>query len=93
VANASEYNYVDPVDKSEAKQQGLIVRFTNGSRLVFRLSGTGSAGATIRLYMEYYVRDWRGQEIVLEKSPLMAIALDLADIEKYTGRSHPSVVT
>ena len=96
VESAEEYNYTDPVDKSEAKKQGLIVCFQNGSRIVYRLSGTGSAGATVRIYMEYYVKEWRQPEyanMVIARSPLMDLALKLSDIERFTGRKTPSVIT
>jgi phosphoglucomutase len=96
VVSAEEYNYTDPVDKSEAKNQGFIVCFENGSRIVFRLSGTGSAGATIRVYMEYYVKEWRKPEfadMVIAKSPLMDIAIKLSEIERFSGRKTPSVIT
>lgn len=96
VTSAQEYNYIDPVDKSEAKKQGLIICFENGSRLVYRLSGTGSAGATIRVYMEYYVKNWRLPEFVnmqIAKSPLRDIGAKISDIERYTGRANPSVIT
>ncbi|KAF4691517.1 hypothetical protein FOZ60_015378 [Perkinsus olseni] len=58
VAGGEEYRYVDPIDGSVAEKQGLIITFDNGGRIVFRLSGTGSAGATIRLYMELYEKDF-----------------------------------
>jgi len=91
VASAEEYTYIDPVDKTESKNQGLIIRFHNMSRLVYRLSGTGSSGATIRVYMEYYVREWRNEEI--GKTPLMQLSLTISEIEKFTGRKSPTLVT
>jgi phosphoglucomutase len=96
IESSEEYEYQDPVDLSVAKRQGLIIRFENGSRLVYRLSGTGSAGATIRMYMEYFVKDWRTSDFInlkLEESPLMEIALKVSDIEKFTGRKKPNVIT
>ena len=94
VADAREYEYKDPVDGSEAKKQGFIISFANGSRLVYRLSGTGSAGATIRVYMEQYVRDWRNEKIAdLDKGPLMELSKSISQIEKFTGRTAPTVIT
>ena len=96
VVSAEEYNYTDPVDKSVSRNQGLIICFDNGSRVVYRLSGTGSAGATIRVYMEYYVKEWRSPEFVnmeIPKSPLMDIAIKICQIEQFTGRKSPSVIT
>ena len=94
VASAEEYEYKDPVDGSEAKKQGFIIAFTDGSRLVYRLSGTGSAGATIRVYMEQYVQNWRGEKISsLDKGPLMELSKKLSQIEMFTGRSQPTVIT
>ena len=96
VVSTEEYNYTDPVDNSVAKKQGLILCFDNGSRIVYRLSGTGSSGATVRVYMEYYVRNWRSEEfinMVIAKSPLMDIAGRISEIQKFTGRSSPTVIT
>lgn len=57
VAKADNFSYVDPIDKSVAKNQGIRVLFEDGSRLIYRLSGTGSSGATIRLYIDSYEKD------------------------------------
>lgn len=57
VAKADNFSYVDPIDKSVAKNQGIRVLFDDGSRLIYRLSGTGSSGATIRLYVDSYEKD------------------------------------
>lgn len=54
VTDAGDFSYTDPVDGSVAKNQGLYIKFADGSRIVVRLSGTGSSGATIRLYVEKY---------------------------------------
>jgi phosphoglucomutase len=94
VDEATEYAYKDPVDGSEAKRQGFIIAFTNGSRLVYRLSGTGSAGATIRVYMEQYVEKWRDEIIEsLDKGPLMKISAIVSQLEQFTGRKAPTVIT
>lgn len=54
---AENFSYTDPVDKSVSKNQGYIYKFEDGSRFVVRLSGTGSSGATIRIYLERYSND------------------------------------
>merc|ERR1719440_726552 len=82
------FEYNDPVDGSVSKNQGVRFIFTDGSRIIFRLSGTGVAGATVRLYLEKYV-DPSGDlfqhqfEVV---KPLGAIALELSQLKSYTGR-------
>lgn len=57
VKEAANFSYTDPIDHSVSKKQGLYVKMEDGSRLVFRLSGTGSSGATVRLYVEKYSRN------------------------------------
>ena len=94
VQSAEECSYVDPVDGSEAKRQGMIISFVNGSRLVYRLSGTGSAGATVRVYMEQYVEDWRAHaNMTLDKGPLMDLSKSVSKLEEFTGRKEPTVIT
>ena len=94
VQTAEEYAYTDPVDGSVATNQGIIVSFTNGSRVVYRLSGTGSAGATVRVYKEQFVKEWRSStDDSLDKGPLMKIHLELSNIQEFTGRTEPTVIT
>ncbi|EER07746.1 phosphoglucomutase, putative [Perkinsus marinus ATCC 50983] len=95
VASAEEYRYVDPIDGSIAEKQGLIITFENGGRIVFRLSGTGSAGATIRLYMELFEKDFDkiASHGPLVESELMKIALRVSDLEGFTARKEPTVIT
>jgi phosphoglucomutase len=95
VATADEFAYDDPVDGSHAAQQGIRVLFDNGSRFVFRLSGTGTVGATLRLYVEHFEPDPARHDLDTQAvlQPLMAAALDLAEIKARTGRSAPTVVT
>lgn len=95
VVKADEFEYKDPVDGSISKHQGIRYLFEDGSRLVFRLSGTGSEGATIRLYIEQYEKDsskTRGdsQEAL---APLVDVALKLSKMQEFTGRSAPTVIT
>lgn len=95
VVNADEFEYKDPVDGSVSKHQGVRYLFEDGSRLVFRLSGTGSVGATIRLYIEQYEADSTkiGRDSQEALGPLVEVALRLSKMEEFTGRSSPTVIT
>ncbi|KAL8227607.1 hypothetical protein R6Q57_015191 [Mikania cordata] len=95
VASADEFEYKDPVDGSISKNQGIRYLFDDGSRLVFRLSGTGSEGATIRLYIEQYEKDSSktGRDSQEALAPLVEIALKLSRMQEFTGRSTPTVIT
>merc|ERR1719284_515847 len=82
------FEYNDPVDKSVSKNQGIRFIFTDGSRIIFRLSGTGVAGATVRLYLEKYT-DKSGDLAMAAfdvVKPLSAIAMELSKLQEYTGR-------
>jgi phosphoglucomutase len=91
--SAEEYSYTDPIDSSVASKQGIIFCFENGSRIIFRLSGTGSSGTTIRVYLEYYAREWQGISEELERGALMKIALEISQLQAFTGRDSPTVIT
>ena len=95
VAGADDFAYSDPVDGSVSKGQGLRVVFGDGSRLVLRLSGTGTEGATLRLYLERYVPGPGGldEDVQAALAPLIAAAEELAGIRARTGRTGPDVVT
>uniref|UniRef100_A0A5B6YHT9 phosphoglucomutase (alpha-D-glucose-1,6-bisphosphate-dependent) n=1 Tax=Davidia involucrata TaxID=16924 RepID=A0A5B6YHT9_DAVIN len=95
VVNADEFEYKDPVDGSISKHQGIRYLFEDGSRLVFRLSGTGSEGATIRLYIEQYEKDPLkiGRDSQEALSPLVEVALKLSKMQEFTGRTAPTVIT
>ncbi|KAI4373206.1 hypothetical protein MLD38_011359 [Melastoma candidum] len=95
VVHADEFEYNDPVDGSVSKHQGIRYLFEDGSRLVFRLSGTGSEGATIRLYIEQYEKDpsKTGRDSQEALAPLVDVALKLSKMEVFTGRSAPTVIT
>ena len=95
VKAADDFAYHDPVDGSEADHQGIRVMFEGGSRIVYRLSGTGTVGATLRVYIERYEAPSGdlGQETQAALADLIAIARSLAEIEARTGRTAPSVVT
>ena len=95
VAIADDFSYTDPIDGSVSKQQGVRLIFENGSRVVFRLSGTGTEGATLRVYLELFEADVARQSIETQTAlaPLIAVAQQVAGIAAHTGRSEPSVVT
>ena len=95
VASAENFAYADPVDGSVSRNQGLIVTFVGGSRLVLRLSGTGTEGATIRLYLERYEPaggNLDGDTTAM-LTDLAAAAEALAGIARLTGRAAPDVIT
>jgi phosphoglucomutase len=95
VEAADEFAYDDPVDGSRAEGQGLRVRFSGGGRIVFRLSGTGTSGATLRVYLEDYTDDPArfGEDPQAALAPMMAAADGLAEIAARTGRTVPDVRT
>jgi len=95
IASADDFAYQDPVDGSVSKGQGLRVGFTDGSRLVLRLSGTGTEGATIRLYLERYAAGPGGLDLDVQDAlaPVIRAAEELAGIRANTGRTGPDVVT
>ncbi len=95
VKYADEFSYTDPVDNSVSSHQGIRIGFSNGSRIVFRLSGTGTVGATLRIYLERYERDIRNhdQDAQVALADLVDIAEQLCEVKKRTGRTEPNVIT
>ena len=95
VEKADDFAYHDPVDKSVSEHQGIRILFKGGSRVVFRLSGTGTSGATLRVYIERYEPDSSRHNIETQEAlaDLIAAAEAIADIRKRTGRDAPSVIT
>ena len=95
VAVADDFSYTDPVDGSISKNQGLRVLFEGGSRFVIRLSGTGTVGATLRLYMERYepAHGDLDADVLDRIADLAAAAEALAGISARTGRTEPDVIT
>jgi phosphoglucomutase len=95
VAGADSFSYTDPVDGSVSANQGLRVLFVCGSRIVFRLSGTGTEGATLRVYLEAYQPPDGAidRETPAMLADLIAAAETLAGITRHTGRARPDVVT
>eukprot|EP01114_Cavostelium_apophysatum_P014713 TRINITY_DN3880_c0_g1_i1.p1 TRINITY_DN3880_c0_g1~~TRINITY_DN3880_c0_g1_i1.p1 ORF type:complete len:559 (+),score=158.18 TRINITY_DN3880_c0_g1_i1:85-1761(+) len=90
-----DFEYKDPIDHSISKNQGMRFVFEDGSRIVFRLSGTGSSGATIRVYVDKYVHDESviNQDAQVALKDLIAVALDISQLAKFTGRTTPTVIT
>ncbi|MCF1709949.1 alpha-D-glucose phosphate-specific phosphoglucomutase [Tabrizicola sp. J26] len=95
IADADDFEYTDPVDGSVSRKQGVRILFEDGSRIVLRLSGTGTEGATLRLYLERYEEDPAkfGLDPQIALGPVIRAAHGLARIEEHTGRSAPDVVT
>ena len=95
IASADDFAYTDPVDGSVSRQQGIRIGLQDGSRIVFRLSGTGTEGATLRVYLERFEPDAakHGIETQAALAPLIALADELAGIAQRTGRSAPTVIT
>ncbi|MRG54294.1 alpha-D-glucose phosphate-specific phosphoglucomutase [Phyllobacterium sp. SYP-B3895] len=95
IATADDFAYRDPVDKSVSENQGIRVLFEGGSRVVFRLSGTGTSGATVRVYVERYEPDPNRHDLETQSAlaDLIRAAEDLAGIKAHTGRDKPSVIT
>ena len=92
---ADNFAYTDPVDGSVSENQGIRIGFTDGARIVFRLSGTGTEGATLRVYLEAFESDPdnQGRETADVMQALVGIATGLAEIEVRTGRKKPTVIT
>ncbi len=95
IAQADDFSYTDPVDGSVSKNQGLRVIFEDGARIVYRLSGTGTTGATLRVYIERYEADpaLLAQDTQAALADLIAICLELARLHEFTGRERPDVIT
>jgi phosphoglucomutase len=90
-----DFSYTDPIDGSLSTGQGLRIGMEDGSRIVFRLSGTGTEGATLRLYLEAFEADparqrWDAQELL---AALIGIADGLCELKQRSGRERPTVIT
>jgi phosphoglucomutase len=95
VAFSDDFAYTDPVDGSVSEHQGIRIGFSDGSRIVFRLSGTGTEGATLRVYLERYEADPARQGLDAQQAlaELIGIADEVAQIKLHTGRDAPTVIT
>jgi phosphoglucomutase len=90
-----DFSYTDPVDGSVSTGQGVRILFTDGSRIVFRLSGTGTEGATLRIYLESFEPDVGKHHLDAQEAlaTLIDIALQISELRKRTGRDKPTVIT
>ena len=95
VEYSDDFSYTDPIDGSVSNNQGVRIGFTDGSRIVFRLSGTGTQGATLRVYLEQYEADLNKQHLDPQEvlADLIAIADQVAQIRTFTGMEKPTVIT
>lgn len=95
VEYSDDFSYTDPVDGSVSDQQGVRIGFTDGSRIVVRLSGTGTQGATLRVYIESYEPDPSKHDLDPQEAlaSLITIAQEIAQIRELTGREQPTVIT
>lgn len=98
VKETFNFDYTDPIDHSVSKNQGQVVRFEDGSRIVWRLSGTGSQGATVRMYVERYVAASAGaKELDRDTADglqaLIDVALEISNLKAFLGREKPTVIT
>ena len=90
-----DFSYTDPVDGSVSTRQGVRIGFTDGSRIVFRLSGTGTEGATLRIYLEAFEPDVSKHHLDAQQAlaELIGIALRISELHERTGRDRPTVIT
>ena len=95
IKECDDFSYTDPVDGSVSKAQGVRILFTDGSRIVFRLSGTGTEGATLRIYLEAYEPDMTQHHLDAQEalSEMIQISLRLSQLVERTGRKKPTVIT
>ena len=98
VSGLYNFEYKDPIDQSVSKNQGQVITFSDGSRVVFRLSGTGSQGATVRMYVERYLPASAPKEELAKPAAeglqsLIEVALELSKLKEYLGVDKPTVIT
>ncbi|MEO8333082.1 MAG: alpha-D-glucose phosphate-specific phosphoglucomutase [Gallionella sp.] len=95
VQMCDDFSYTDPVDGSVSTGQGVRILFTDGSRIVFRLSGTGTEGATLRIYLESFEPDVSRHHLDAQDAlaPLIVIAAQISELRERTGRERPTVIT
>jgi phosphoglucomutase len=98
ISRLYDFDYTDPIDKSVSKNQGQVILFDDGSRVVFRLSGTGSQGATVRMYVERYVGPEASEKELARDAAdglkgLIEVALNVSKLKEFLGRDKPTVIT
>ncbi|HEU4564452.1 MAG TPA: alpha-D-glucose phosphate-specific phosphoglucomutase, partial [Gemmatimonadaceae bacterium] len=95
IALADDFAYTDPIDGSVTEHQGLRIIFESGARIIYRLSGTGTAGATLRIYVERFEPDpaRQGMDAQEALAPYIAAAAEISELRERTGRGAPTVIT
>ncbi|KAF5379323.1 hypothetical protein D9757_007614 [Collybiopsis confluens] len=98
ISGIYNFEYKDPIDHSVSSNQGQVITFSDGSRVVFRLSGTGSQGATVRMYVERYVEPKAGPAELNGNTAeglkgLIEVALEISKLKQFLGRDEPTVIT
>ncbi len=95
VKNCDDFSYTDPIDGSISTGQGIRILFTDGSRIVFRLSGTGTEGATLRIYLEAFEPNIANHHLDAQVAlaEMIQIALEISELKQRTGREKPTVIT
>lgn len=93
ISTADDFKYTDPVDGSVAQKQGIRFLMSDGSRIIFRLSGTAGSGATVRMYIEQYESKTLDSTVASALEDLTKIALDLCNIKTFCGTETPTVIT
>lgn len=98
ISGQYDFEYTDPIDHSVSKNQGQVIQFADGSRVVFRLSGTGSQGATVRMYVERYLAADAGKEELSKEASeglkgLIEVALEVSKLKEFLGVDKPTVIT
>lgn len=93
IESADDFSYTDPVDGSVSARQGIRLLLADGSRVVCRLSGTGTAGATLRLYLERYRQDGGAGEVNEVLAPLVQATRELLELRRHCGRDEPTIIT
>lgn len=95
VKTCDDFSYTDPIDGSISSGQGIRILFSDGSRIVFRLSGTGTEGATLRIYLEAYEPDVKNHHLDAQVAlaDMIQIALEISELKQRTGREKPTVIT
>ena len=94
ITQCDDFAYTDPVDHALAEHQGVRLVFSEDARIVYRLSGTGTDGATLRLYLERFEPDPTRQALAAQEAlaDLAVLAVKIAEVESRTGRTRPSAV-
>jgi phosphoglucomutase len=95
VKTCDDFSYTDPIDGSVSTGQGIRILFTDGSRIVFRLSGTGTEGATLRIYLEAFEPNVANHHLDAQVAlaEMIEIALEISELKQRTGRDKPTVIT